>query len=357
MRVLIVDDSVAFRSAIKAALVGELDVEVVGTASNGKIGLAKMQQEVIDIVIMDLDMPEMDGLETLRAMKDLNLKLTTLIYAAPSAKSYTKVAEALRLGAHDFLAKSTPEGDSSGPAAAIEAIRKELLGKLRGIAGTLPRAAIDISPVRVNFDSTVRPKRVVNGDFVAEVVVIASSTGGPMALERLFANLHKYARVPILLVQHMPKFFTEGLARRIEEITGIRCQEAIHGESLEINRIYVAPGDFHMSLVKDGFETKISLDQGPQINYVRPAADPLFSTAAKLFKDHVLGFVLTGMGEDGKLGAAAIRSAGGAMMIQDRESSVVWGMPGAVAGIDAFDRMGSLEECADVLAEVCKKKI
>ena len=176
-----------------------------------------------------------------------------------------------------------------------------------------------------------------------------------MALEKLFARLSKYTRVPILIAQHMPKYFTEGLARRLSDVTGIPCAEGIDGEVIESNRIYIAPGDYHMTVSRSLGENRIVLNQLPQINYVRPAADPLFSTVAELFKNSVLAFVLTGMGEDGKEGAKDIKRFGGAVMIQDKESSVVWGMPGAVAAIKAFDKEGSISECANVLAAVCHR--
>ena len=357
MRILIVDDSITFRSAIKAVLSDEKDMEIVGNAPNGKIALAKLLTDTVDVMIMDLDMPEMDGIETLRAMQKMGLKVLTLIYASPTPQSYQKVSEALRLGAYDFLAKSIPTENASGPEAAKDAVRKELVSRLRSIAkAKLNAGSSSVSPVPSDTSLTNEwPKLKIDEFLRPQVVVIASSTGGPMALEKLFSKLSKYSRVPILLVQHMPKYFTAGLARRISDLTGILCNEGIDGEAVQSNRIYIAPGDYHMTIARSNGQNRIVLDQLSQINFVRPAADPLFSTVAELFKHSVLGFVLTGMGEDGKQGSAAIKRFGGAVMIQDKQSSVVWGMPGAVAGINAFDREGSIDECATVLAAVCQR--
>jgi two-component system chemotaxis response regulator CheB len=196
---------------------------------------------------------------------------------------------------------------------------------------------------------------VVLGSFRPSVVVIASSTGGPTALEQIFSVLNgRNVTVPILIAQHMPPHFTEALAKRLQTVSGIAAAEGRQGEEVIPGRIYVAPGDFHMSVTRLANSGKaiITLDQGPKRNSVRPAADCLFESAVRAYGGLVAGFVLTGMGEDGKDGAIAVKRAAGAIVIQDRASSVVWGMPGAVHAAGAFDGEGDLETCRDYLLKM-----
>ena len=363
MKVLVVDDSVTFRSAIKAALSGQSDIEVSGTAANGKIALSKLQDGPFDLMILDLEMPDMDGLETLQAMKERGIVVQTLIFAAPTAENYKKVSMALKLGATDFLAKPSGSNAAGDINAAIESIRAEILPKLRSLAShkQSPRGdAAGASPGHGSSGTAQerRPspapsavtwsKRELLG-FTPQAVVIASSTGGPIALENLFARVQGPTRVPIFVIQHMPPPFTKGLASRIEEITQVRCAEGIEGEQVVANRIYVSPADFHMSLKVVNGATRITIAQGPQINFVRPAADPLFSSAATIYRGGLMAFVLTGMGEDGKVGACDVKRGGGGVMIQDEASSVVWGMPGAVFQAGAYDAIGAVDECGVVL--------
>ena len=186
------------------------------------------------------------------------------------------------------------------------------------------------------------------------ICVIASSTGGPAALEVVVSKLHgRVPRIPVLLVQHMPESFTRNLASRLTDLSGVEVREATNGEPVKPGALILAPGNFHMRLNRKGDANYITLDQGPKVNSVRPAADLLFISAAQLYGPTCAGMILTGMGEDGCTGAKAIKQAGGGIMIQDRGSSIVWGMPAAVEKAGAYDLIGDLNACADQLATFC----
>ena len=353
MRVLVVDDSVAFRAAIKAALSRESDIEVVGVAPNGRIALAKLEGAKADVVVMDLEMPDLDGIETTREMRRLGIKSRVLIFAAPTEESYQRVNTALQVGADEFLVKPIADTNEGGGESAVERIRSELVPRLRLLSGSQDRAishskaAIPVAKVT----QAAEHKLLMN--FRPDAIVIASSTGGPMALEKLFANMNGKNNRPVFMVQHMPAPFTKSLASRLASISGLDIREADDKEVPRSGRVYVAPADYHMRLEGRRGATVIRVYQGPRINFVIPAADPLFESAAEVYRADLMGFVLTGMGEDGKVGAGAVKRAGGKIMIQDQETSVVWGMPGAVFEAGWYDRMGALEECGAMFRYMC----
>lgn len=333
VKVLVVDDSVVYRAQIKRAL-GALNwIEVVGVAANGKIAISRLEQIQIDLVILDLEMPEMDGIETLQEMKSKNMRCKVLVFSSASKRGAEATLKALNLGAEDFIAK--PGESTFGEPS--ELIRSFLEPKLRGMFPDFEHSVAEPGGVKA-VENKVYQK--VNWSlFRPQILVIASSTGGPTLLEKIFSELRPPLDCPILIAQHMPPLFTATLAERIEKLSGIPTREGIHGEVLEKNRIYIAPGNFHMTLVGTKERACISLDQGALQNSVRPAADPLFESAAGLFKENCLGIVLTGMGADGQRGAVRIKEKNGAVIIQDQESCVVYGMPSAVKSSGAYDRI------------------
>ncbi len=207
--------------------------------------------------------------------------------------------------------------------------------------------------------NVVEDKKSAKADlskFLPSALVIGSSTGGPTALEKIFSGFSGPVSVPILIVQHMPPVFTEILARRLGELSGIPSSEAKSGEPVVANHIYVAPGDFHMVLESTQKGTRIALNQAPQRNSVRPAVDHLFESASAIYKSGCLAVVLTGMGEDGLVGAKAIREMGGPVVIQDKESSVVFGMPGAIYAADEYDQIGNLELISSLLKRLVQTR-
>ena len=364
MRILVVDDSVVFRSQIKAAIDGIDGMTVVGSAANGKIALERLEQLSVDIVILDLEMPEMNGLEMLGEMHKRGLKQTVIVFAAPSLTGAALAMEALRAGAADFIAKPNSAGSLDE---ALAGIKKELVPKILqfkariekrtladgvGAAGAGPRLGMTLPEVK----PATGAKRLLSS-IKPRIVGIGSSTGGPTALDTVFAHLlHQPLAIPILIAQHMPPNFTKCLAKRLGEISGHEAREGQHGEPVKPGCIYVAPGDYHMTVAFsiDKREVLIQLDQGPKRNSVRPAVDSLFESMVTTYGSSCAVFVLTGMGEDGMIGAKAIKGAAGGVMIQDQASSVVWGMPGSVHAAGAFDAMGDLSECASSLLQMVK---
>ncbi|WGL59131.1 chemotaxis-specific protein-glutamate methyltransferase CheB [Pigmentibacter sp. JX0631] len=356
MRVLVVDDSVVFRSQIKSALEENSEIVVVAVAANGKIALEKIEQNVVDVVILDLEMPVMDGMQTLEEMRKRNLQQKVIIFAAPTGEGIDLAFRALKAGASDFIAK--PASTTGSLEEALDGIKKELIPKVlqfKGkLAGQLNQEKKISSPT---YDSQKPiPKINLSNLFLKKpkIIGIGSSTGGPNALEIVLSPLKgNKLNAPILIAQHMPPKFTEALAERIQFISGHPCFEGKQGELISPGRIYIAPGDYHMTVEKriDG-NNYIRLDQGPKRNSVRPAVDNLFESLSAIYGNGCTVFVLTGMGEDGMVGAQAVKSIAGTVIIQDQASSTVWGMPGAVYASGHFDIMSSVEECGQFLLKM-----
>jgi two-component system chemotaxis response regulator CheB len=345
MRVLIVDDSVVFRSQIKAALEGSALIEVVGSANNGKIALQKLAQTSgVELITLDMEMPEMSGLETIREIKKAKFPVKIIVFSSQTTRGSEATLEALRAGVDDFVAK--PQGENATYENAATRIRDELLPK---ILQFVPSAATPTKSSAVVEAATPKPTPSVYlkkdiDTFIPSVIVIGSSTGGPPALEHILTELPKPLRVPILIAQHMPPVFTASLAKRLQMISGVEASEAINGEILKPNHIYIAPGNFHMSVVKIQNQIQLKLDQNPPRNSVRPAVDTLFESAAEIYGPRTMAIVLTGMGEDGLIGARAVKAAAGAVMIQNKESCVVFGMPGAIYAAGIQDGIGDLTQ-------------
>lgn len=343
IKVLIVDDSIVYRSQIKAALESMAEVEVAGSASNGKIALEKLTQVPVDLLILDLEMPEMNGIQTLSEINKRGIKVKTLVFSSISKRGSEITMDALKLGASDFVTKPGPgEIAGSNPA---EAIKGLLAPKIRALF-------LKMLELENKKQEIVSPYPKLIWDLISpQVVVIGSSTGGPTALEKLFSNLRGPLNCPILITQHMPPIFTATLAERLAKLSGIEVCEASHGMKVEKNKVYVAPGDYHMRLKGNIGQVEISLDQSEKIHAVRPAVDPLFISAAQIFKDRCLGVVLTGMGYDGRDGCVEIKKNHGAVVIQSEESCVVFGMPGAVKSVGAYDKIEPLEKIIEIIQD------
>lgn len=338
IKLLIVDDSVLFRSQIQLALKDCPNIELVGAASNGKIALDKMMFQEIDLITLDIEMPVMDGIETLKEMKARGLKTRAIMFSSQSKAGAEKTLDAMKMGAIDFVPKPLPDETKLSPA---DKIREALLPKILSLFSIKNTAPLP------SAHSAVRNSHFIWEAFRPEILVIASSTGGPNALVDYFSQMPDVLPFPILVAQHMPPIFTVSLAERIGASCGKVSREAVHGEILKPNQIYVAPGNFHMRLSGERNATMIQLDQGPQRNYVRPCADFLFESAAKIYNKNCLGVVFTGMGRDGADGATAIKMLNGAVMIQNEASCVVFGMPGAVSESGHFDYSGTPHELAN----------
>ncbi|MBM4253491.1 MAG: chemotaxis-specific protein-glutamate methyltransferase CheB [Deltaproteobacteria bacterium] len=346
LKVLIVDDSAVYRTQITAALEGISWIELVGTASNGRIALERIESLKPDFVILDLEMPELDGIATLKEMKQRRLRCKTLVFSSHSKKGSEITLQALSLGATDFVAKPDRQAGQEHGDSPSERIRSLILPKLEALK---PTQVIHADSRRST--TVTRASGVLWDIFKPRIVVIGSSTGGPTVLEKIVALLRPPLVVPIVIAQHMPPVFTATFAERLSNISGIPALEAEDQMPLESGKIYVAPGDYHVRITGTTEDPLLTLDQGPKINSVRPAVDPLFESAAAVYGERCLAIVLTGMGSDGKAGAAAIKDRRGAVVLQDEQSCVVFGMPGAVFAAGNYDLVGDPEQIARWLNE------
>lgn len=328
-RVLVVDDSVVVRRVVTEELAAQEDLEVAGTAATGRIALAKMTQLNPDLVILDVEMPEMDGLTALTHMRRSHPATPVVMFSSLTELGAAATLDALSLGAADFFAKP---GGPGGLEASRQVIRCELIPAIRALCARKCRAAGAATKLTA-------PLRTLGGTTRVDVVAIGASTGGPNALAELFAGLTAALPVPLLIVQHMPPMFTRMLAERLSKNSPIPTVEAASGTELEPGRAWVAPGNFHLVAVRDGARVRTKIHQEPPENSCRPAVDPLLRSVAAVYGRHALTVILTGMGQDGLRGCEAIHAAGGQILVQDEETSVVWGMPGFVARAGIADKV------------------
>ncbi len=340
--VLIIDDSAVVRGLVSRWIEADSRLQVAATCADGEVGVRKAAELQPDIVVLDIEMPRMDGLTALPQILKACPKAKVVMASTLTLKGGEITMRALSLGAADYAPK--PE---AGRVAGAEAYRKELLEKLVALsprsAGIAPRPAA----VRPATPRPVAPARKPS------LIAIGSSTGGPQALREVIAALPRDTNVPIVITQHMPKLFTAILAEHLSKL-GMPAAEAKEGEPLRPGRIYLAPGDFHMTLRSANGVISAHIDQSPPVNFCRPAVDPLFNSCAKVAGNGVLAVVLTGMGHDGRDGARTIREAGGQVIAQDQASSVVWGMPGAVAEAGLADQILSLKDIGPELTRRLK---
>jgi two-component system chemotaxis response regulator CheB len=328
VRVLVVDDAVVFRRLVSDELSADPAIEVVGTAANGRIALAKLGQLNPDLVILDIEMPELDGLATLREIRKTHPKLPVIMFSAFTERGAEATLDALALGATDYFAK--PAG---GLDASLQVIRDELIPEIKALCRRAGSGLL--SAPAWSLDSGPAGPRTAPVD----VIAIGASTGGPNALSDVFSGLPADLPVPIVIVQHMPPMFTRLLAERLTAQSRLTVEEGRTGGVLRPGHVWLAPGDHHMAVVRDGQQTRIVVHQSPAENSCRPAADVLFRSVAQAFGAGTLAVVLTGMGQDGLRGCEAIRAVGGQILVQDEPTSVVWGMPGFVARAGLANRV------------------
>ncbi len=344
IRVLVVDDSTVIRRLLSDSLSNDIELEVAGTAANGKIALAKIPQINPDVITLDMEMPEMDGITTLVEIRKLYPKLPVIMFSTLTQRGAEATLDALSKGANDYVTKPANVGSVT---AAMQNVRNELAPKIKAFCPWFARSA-SVSTTRPAY----RPQDSSQNKAVGklnriDVVAIGSSTGGPSALQVVLGRIPEDFPVPIVVVQHMPPIFTKHLANRLDQLCPLRVVEAQRGDSVAPGGVWVAPGDFHMLLRRDGTDVRIDLNQGTPENSCRPAVDVLFRSVADVFGGNVLSVVLTGMGQDGARGSDAIRSLGGRIIAQDETTSVVWGMPGAVAQAGLADHILPLDKIAD----------
>jgi two-component system chemotaxis response regulator CheB len=341
--VLVVDDSVVIRRIVSSVLDGDPDINVVGTAANGRIALDKLDALRPDIVILDVEMPVMDGLATLRELRRTHPTLPVLMFSTVTERGAMATLDALAAGATDYVTKPT---HATSATASVDRVRAELIPKIKGLVGAVRTRALLAN--RQPPKAPLPPPAPVRQDRV-EVIVTGASTGGPDALSSLVAGLRSDLSVPILVVQHMPPLFTRLFAARLDRTSALHVVEAVDGQLVEPGHIIVAPGDQHLTVRRQGTDVRVRLTQDAPENYCRPSVDVLFRSAVALYGGGVVACVLTGMGRDGTEGAGRVRAAGGAVIVQDEASSVVWGMPGAVVAAGIATDVVPLGQIADRL--------
>lgn len=359
IRVLVVDDAVVVRRMVTDALASDPDIEVVGTAPNGRVAMAKLDQVNPDVVTLDVEMPEMDGIETLTAIRRRSPDLPVIMFSTLTERGAKTTMDALLRGANDYVTKPANVGSV---AEGQQAIRDSLIPRVHALAGartagpTAARAAgsrpsAPARPAGRAPSRPVAPPAQLGPDPRFEAIVIGVSTGGPNALAEVIPALPADLPVPVLVVQHMPAMFTRLLAERLDATSPLQVREVAGREPVRAGLVLIAPGDRHLAVVRGASGVVTELRDTPPENSCRPAADVLFRTAAEAYDGHVLAAVLTGMGSDGARGAEAVREAGGRVLIQDEATSVVWGMPGAVARAGLHDAVLSLDRIATTLRE------
>ncbi|WP_439574333.1 protein-glutamate methylesterase/protein-glutamine glutaminase [Phreatobacter sp.] len=374
IKVMLVDDAVVVRGLVGRWVSDEPDMKLVAAHRSAREAVADIVRKQPDVVILDIEMPDMDGMTALPLMIAEKRDLMILMASTLTRRNAEISLKCLSLGAADYVPKpETNAGVTTSQDFKRDLIEKvRALGRRRKIAGRAFRAATvagqvpprpaaagpkrvaapSIAPSAVSFNDPGVKLRPF-GNSLPKVLLIGSSTGGPQALTVVLKGLGSFIdRVPVLITQHMPPTFTTILAEHAAKATGKPAAEARDGEPVVAGRIYVAPGARHMVVQKTGLSTVIRLEDGPAINFCKPAVDPLFRSAAQVWGPQTFGCVLTGMGHDGAEGAGEIAAAGGSVIVQDEATSVVWGMPGAVALAGHASAVLPLDQIASKIVRV-----
>ena len=345
IKVMIVDDSAVVRGLVSRWVSEDPDMDACGRFSNGQAAVDGIQKCDPDVVVLDIEMPVMDGLAALPELLSRKPDVKVIMASTLTRKNAEVSMKALSLGATDYI----PKPETNRGVTTSQEFREELLRKVKAMvphkksrpAGAQARAAeagvvsVDLGWRQLRKNSSVAPK----------IVTIGSSTGGPQALAKLIEVIGPALRnVPCVITQHMPPTFTSILAEHLGRASGLPSKEGDNGEKVRPGSIYVAPGGLHMAVVQAEGGPELKLYDGALVNYCKPAVDPLFESVSKVYGPAVLGLVLTGMGNDGAGGAKVIADAGGSIIAQDQATSVVWGMPGATAEIGACAAILPLDE-------------
>lgn len=342
LRVMVVDDSVVIRGLISRWIEAEPDMVVAGSLRTGLDAVNQVERIAPDVAILDIEMPDLDGISALPKLLQKRPNLIVIMASTLTRRNAEISLKALSLGASDYV----PKPESTREAGAAETFRRDLLERIRHLGVRRRRisgaASPPLSPV-LDRERELTPKPVAAGSAsplalrpfgpqLPRALLIGSSTGGPQALMTLIAEIGPVIdRVPVLITQHMPPTFTTILAEHLARSSRRPAREGVNGELVLPGRIYLAPGGRHMRVVRHGADTVIALDDGPPVNFCKPAVDPLFMSAIDLWQGALLAVILTGMGSDGTRGGKQIIAAGGSVIAQDEASSVVWGMPGSAA--------------------------
>jgi two-component system chemotaxis response regulator CheB len=341
--ILIVDDSVLIQNYTTRLVRSISGIMQISVASNGKDAIDKLVANPdIELVILDIEMPIMTGMEALPRLFQVNPKVKVIISSTLSVKGGEVTLKALSLGACDYITKPSPSTFHLG----VEEFKQELKGKITGLLEL--EAPVVVKPVVM---PTLVPNRPAH--LTPEAIVIGCSTGGPSALLKIFEKLH-FTKLPIFIVQHMPPIFTGLLAENISKVSGIKTIEVSKSEPINSNTIYIAAGGLHIEVASEKSLRTLEVNTNPPQNFCRPSVNPLFTTAARIYKDRLISFILTGIGSDGLDGAKSVFEKGGEVIAQDQASSIVWGMPKAVFESGYASKVMSLDEIVQYIHRVTK---
>ncbi|MBX7148501.1 chemotaxis response regulator protein-glutamate methylesterase [bacterium] len=355
IRVLIVDDSAIVRKLLSEILGADPKIEIVGLAANGKIGVQMFENLKPDLVTMDIEMPEMTGLEALSKIRETDKRTPVLMFSSLTQRGAADTLDALGRGATDYVTK--PTNEAGGLNAAKEWIRDQVLAKIHALGArtklfNMASKAPTTPSVTTLASSASKPNALFKVTNRVEIVTIGISTGGPNALMELIPKIPAGFPVPIVIVQHMPASFTKFLADRLNTTSPLNVREAGNDKPvLKAGDVWIAPGGFHMVLEKDGALVRLALNDEAPENSCRPAVDVLFRSVSQIYGKGTLGLVMTGMGYDGLKGSEVIVKNGGQVFTQDEASSVVWGMPGAVTNAGLSSRVLPLKDIAKAIIE------
>lgn len=368
VRVMVVDDSAVIRGLITRALETDPGVQVVATVGNGQLAISQLARTDVDVIVLDIEMPVMDGITALPELLKVAPDVKIVMASTLTQRNAQVSIEAMQKGASDYIPKPSSTGEIHGSAD----FKRELLEKVKALgrarrdrrdrnkAAGVPEAKGTPAP-RVGAAAASRPSLLSPsapiqlrpfGRMPPQIVGIGSSTGGPQALFTVLGALSPAMRLPIVITQHMPATFTTILAEHIARVSKRPSAEGKDGEAIEQGKIYLAPGDFHMVIETDGARKIVKLNKNPPENFCRPAVDPMFRSLAVAYGASVLGVVLTGMGADGAKGGKVLADAGGSVIAQDEASSVVWGMPGATAQTGVCSAVLPIDKIAGEIARI-----
>ncbi|MBP7337587.1 MAG: chemotaxis response regulator protein-glutamate methylesterase [Niveispirillum sp.] len=379
---MVVDDSAVIRGLLTRSLEGDPEVKVVASVANGQMAINTLQRQSIDVIVLDIEMPVLDGLSALPHLLNVDPHVKIVMASTLTAKNADISLRALKAGAADYI----PKPSSTRELTSADDFKRELTEKVKALAMAARRAdprkgAPVVTPVpgttmpprqapvgtvapttSFTLATPIRPKPEPGPitlrplpEFRPDILAIGSSTGGPQALFEVLSHL-KDVKQPILITQHMPATFTTILAEHITRQCGVQCAEAKEGEVIVGGRAYVAPGDFHMLVVQRNGQNCLSLTKDPPENFCRPAVDPMLRSIVRAYGKRVLVTILTGMGHDGQRGSEAVVAAGGAVLGQDEPSSVVWGMPGAVANAGLCSAVLPLKEIGPYIRKIASRQ-
>ena len=364
LRVMVVDDSAVIRGLISRWIDAEPDLTVAASVRTGLDAVNQVERVNPDVVVLDIEMPDMDGISALPLLLAKKRDLVIIMASTLTRRNAEVSLKALSLGASDYI----PKPESTREMSAADTFKRDLVEKIRHLGARLRRSVVEptLAPAQPAHAPVARPAAIAPprtdhpkpttrpfGITQPRVLLVGSSTGGPQALMTFVANIGPVIdHYPVLITQHMPPTFTTILAEHLARASGRPALEAVDGEAIRAGRIYLAPGGRHMRVARSAAGPVIALDDGPQINFCKPAVDPLFSSAVEFWQAGILAVVLTGMGSDGARGGKTIVEAGGSVIAQDEATSVVWGMPGAVANAGVCAAVLPLDQIAPKVVRI-----